>query len=67
MRDEAWFQEIHRRVCAGDVTAPSELAHEVLDRLVNTLQIRYVDWGDSNLLIDAVTDAFMSYVKRPAQ
>jgi RNA polymerase sigma-70 factor, ECF subfamily len=64
---DKWQREIHERLLAGDVTAPAELVEALLERLLHRLTKKYPKLGDPDLLCDAVTDALMSYIKRPAQ
>lgn len=67
MSMDEWQREIHERLLAGDVTAPAELAERLLDPLLQRLAKKYPKLPDPDLIPDAVTDALMSYIKRPAQ
>ncbi|MFZ5448916.1 MAG: hypothetical protein ACOZFS_09810 [Thermodesulfobacteriota bacterium] len=62
-----WQREIHARLLAGEVTAPAELTEALLEPLLQRLAKKYRQLRDPNLLSDAVVDALMSYIKRPAQ
>jgi RNA polymerase sigma-70 factor, ECF subfamily len=62
-----WQLEIHERLLAEDVTAPAELVEGLLEPLTQRLTKKYPKLPDPDLLYDAVTDALMSYIKRPAQ
>jgi len=64
---DAWQREIHERLVAGEVTAPAELVETLLDPLIGRLTRKYTKLPDPDLLTDAVTDALMSYIKRPDQ
>jgi RNA polymerase sigma-70 factor, ECF subfamily len=64
---DKWQREIHERLLAEDVTAPAELAEILLEPLLQRLAQKYPQLPDPDLLYDAVTDALMSYIKRPAQ
>jgi DNA-directed RNA polymerase specialized sigma24 family protein len=64
---DKWQRQIHERLLAGDVTAPAELAEGLIEPLLQRLTKKYPQLHDSDLLYDAVTDALMSYIKRPAQ
>jgi DNA-directed RNA polymerase specialized sigma24 family protein len=64
---DKWQREIHERLLAEDVTAPAELAEFLLEPLFQRLTKKYPQLRDPDLLCDAVTDALMSYIKRPAQ
>jgi hypothetical protein len=62
-----WQREIHERLLAGEVTAPAELAEVMLEPLLHQLTKKFPQLRDPYLLPDAVTDALMSYIKRPTQ
>jgi RNA polymerase sigma-70 factor, ECF subfamily len=62
-----WQSEIHERLVAGEVTAPAELVEVLLEPLLDRLTKRFPKLPDPDLLPDAVTDALMSYIKRPEQ
>jgi RNA polymerase sigma-70 factor, ECF subfamily len=62
-----WQREIHERLLAGEVTAPAELAEVMLEPVLHQLTMKFPKLSDPDLLYDAVTDALMSYIKRPAQ
>jgi RNA polymerase sigma-70 factor, ECF subfamily len=64
---DKWQREIHERLLAEDVTAPAELAEFLLEPLLHRLAKKYPQLHDTDPLCDAVTDALMSYIKRPAQ
>jgi hypothetical protein len=64
---DTWQREIHERLLAEDVTAPAEVADILLEPLLQRLAQKYPQLPDSDLLYDAVTDALMSYIKKPAQ
>jgi RNA polymerase sigma-70 factor (ECF subfamily) len=62
-----WQSKIHERLLAEDVTASAELAEALLEPLLHHLAKKYPKLRDPDILYDAVTDALMSYIKRPAQ
>jgi hypothetical protein len=62
-----WQREIHERLLAADVTAPAELAKVLLGPLLQKLTKKFPQLRDLDILYDAVTDALMSYIKRPVQ
>ena len=64
---DTWQREIHERLLTEDVTAPAELAEALLEPLLQRLARKYLRLPEPALLYDAVTDALMSYIKRPAQ
>jgi RNA polymerase sigma-70 factor, ECF subfamily len=64
---DTWQHNIHKKLLAQEVTAPAELAEVLLEPLIHRLTRKFPKLPDSDLLYDAVTDALMSYVKRPAQ
>ncbi len=67
MHMDTWQRGIHERLLAGDVTAPAELVDILLEPLLDRLTRKYPNLHDPYLLPDAVTDALMSYIKRPEQ
>lgn len=67
MSMDKWQREIHERLLAEDVTAPAELVETLLVLILDRLTRKYPKLSDPDLLPDAVTDALMSYIKRPAQ
>jgi RNA polymerase sigma-70 factor (ECF subfamily) len=67
MSEKHWDQEIHERLLAGEVTAPSELVDVVLPLLMKALEKKNPRFRDSELLNDAITDALISYIKAPHQ
>jgi|SRR5687768_869314 len=67
MPTEAWYQQIHARMLAGDPVASSDLAEAAIDPLFAALRTKHPNLQGENLLEDAVTDAFMSYAKDPSQ
>jgi hypothetical protein len=64
---DKWQSKIHERLLAGDVTAPAELSEGLIGPLLQRLTKKYPKLRDPDLLYDAVTDALMSYIKRPTQ
>ena len=66
MLTKEWYAEIHRRLLSGDPTAPAELVQDTLDILVHRLRKRYPSMSDPNLLVDAVTDGLIDYLKEPS-
>jgi hypothetical protein len=62
-----WFSQIHERLLAGDATAPAELIEMVLEGLSERLSKKHPKFRGTEMLADALTDALMDYVKRPAQ
>ena len=67
MLDDAWYTDIHKRLCEGDLTAFAELAEEVMESLVEKLSRKYPNLRDPDLPTEAVADALMDYSKRPEQ
>ena len=67
MPDDAWYIDIHKRLCEGDLTAFAELAEEVMESLVEKLSRKYPNLRDPDLPTEAVADALMDYSKRPEQ
>ena len=67
MLDDAWYTDIHKRLCEGDLTAFAELAEEVMEALVEKLSHKYPNLPDADLPAEAVADALMDYSKRPEQ
>lgn len=59
------IQNLHPRILAGDLTAPSELAELVLPVLTDSLSKRYPAIFDPHLVDSAVTDALLNYFGRP--
>jgi RNA polymerase sigma-70 factor (ECF subfamily) len=58
---------LHRRLVAGDVTAPAEVAELFLPELVHSLRGRFPSLHDPDLVDLAVEDAVLSYLRRPEQ
>jgi hypothetical protein len=58
-------KEIHRRLLAGDPTAPSELAEAVFDELRSWLRRSMPKIRDPHLYEQAAADAILSYGERP--
>ncbi len=67
MLDDAWYTDIHKRLCEGDLTAFAELAEEVMESLVEKLSHKYPNLRDPDLPTEVVADALMDYSKRPEQ
>jgi DNA-directed RNA polymerase specialized sigma24 family protein len=59
--------ELHRRLAAGDATAPAEIAELFLPELVRDLRGRYRNLHDPDVVDLAVEDAVLSYLRRPGQ
>ena len=59
---------LHARLLVGDLTAPAELATRLLPGLVRALENRYPEVArrDETLILDAATDAILSYAMSPA-
>ena len=66
MPSDVWYQQIHFRLLTGDPVASSELAEAVIDPLLGALRKKHPNLQRDNLFEDAVTDAFMNYVKAPS-
>jgi DNA-directed RNA polymerase specialized sigma24 family protein len=64
---DKWQREIHERLLIEDVTASAELVEALSEPLLYHLTKKYPKLRDPDSLYDAVTDALMSYIKRPAQ
>ncbi len=58
---------LHKRLLADDPTASEELAGIIWEPLLRTLRKKNSRLAWSDALSDGATDAFMSYVGRPAQ
>jgi hypothetical protein len=67
MKDDAWFVEIHERLLGGDPVASSELAEEVWQTLLRSLAEKNPRLRGTEFIEQAVSDALISYIKRPAQ
>ena len=67
MPTEEWLNEIHERLVADDPVAPAELAENILDIIIKKLSAKYYYLNDSSLIIDAVSDAILGYIKNPRQ
>ena len=67
MPSASWYQQIHERLVLKDPSASAELVETILDPLIEKLRKKYPRLHDQDLLIDAVTDALVSYIKRPEQ
>jgi hypothetical protein len=57
---------LHERMLVGDPAAPNDLAHEVLDALVEHLQVSF-STTDRQALWDGIVTAFLDYAEDPAQ
>jgi RNA polymerase sigma-70 factor (ECF subfamily) len=66
MLNEKWQKEIHNRLLDNDPTASAELVEGTLETLISRLQSKFPN-TESELILDAVTDALMSYIKKPTQ
>lgn len=65
--DNAWLLDVHRRLLARDPAAPAQLARKVMGPLAQSLaHVAHLP-DDSEMILDAVTDTLMSYIKRPGQ
>lgn len=67
MPSKSWFNKIHQRLLRRDPTASAECAEAVIGPTTSQLQIRFPKLRGTDVLADAVTDAVMSYLKRPEQ
>ena len=67
MLGDAWYTDIHKRLCEDDSTAPAELAEGVMEALVEKLSHKYPNLSDPDLPVEAAADALMDYIKRPEQ
>ena len=67
MRGDDWFREIHKRLLEGDPVAPAELAEEIWAPLLQRLKKRHPRLALTEFLNDSVSDALISYIKRPGQ
>ena len=67
MPSEAWYRQVHERLLNNDPTASAECAEEAIRPLTKRLENRYPQLRGSDLLVDAVTDAVFSYLRRPKQ
>ena len=67
MPTEEWLSQIHKRLLANDPIAPADLADNVLDVLIKKLSSKYYYLHDPDIIIDAVSDALLSYIKNPKQ
>jgi RNA polymerase sigma-70 factor (ECF subfamily) len=66
MLSEKRQKEIHNRLLENDPTASAELVEGTLETLIDRLQSKFPS-TESELILDAVTDALMSYIKKPSQ
>ena len=64
---EAWYRHVHERLLQGDPTASADCADAVIGPLTKRLQKRFPELRRSDFLVDAVTDAVFSYLRRPDQ
>jgi hypothetical protein len=65
--DEELGQRLHERLVAGDPTAQARVAEEILPGILETFgRYRIARRSDEQLVTDAVVDAFVDYVERPA-
>lgn len=64
---EGWYRQIHERLLQGDPTASADCAQAVIGPLTKRLEGRFPELRGSDFLVDAVTDAVLSYLKRPEQ
>ncbi len=67
MPTEAWYRQVHQRLLRGDPIASAECAHAVIGPITRRLEARFPNLRGSDLLVDAVTDAVFSYLRRPEQ
>ena len=67
MRGNEWFRAIHKRLLEGDPVAPAELAQEIWAALLQLLRKRHPRLAGTDFLDDSVSDALISYIKRPSQ
>jgi RNA polymerase sigma-70 factor (ECF subfamily) len=67
MPTKQWYRQIHERLLAEDPTASAELVEAMLNQLVKELKKKHYTLHDSDMVVDSVTDALLSYIKRPAQ
>ncbi len=68
-RDRTYTLQLHHRLLQGDPRAPSEIMECMYEPLVRRLaNTNPTIWRlDETIIIDAVTDALSSYIKRPEQ
>ncbi len=67
MPTDAWYREVHDRLLQGDPTASADCAGAVIGPLTKRLERRFPELRASDVLVDAVTDAVFSYLRRPGQ
>jgi RNA polymerase sigma-70 factor (ECF subfamily) len=60
-------QLLHERLLAGDPTAPSDLAQQVLQPVTQRLRRRFPTVRDKSMIDDAAVDAILNYAERPSQ
>lgn len=60
-------QLLHERLLAGDPTAPSDLAQQVLEPVTQRLRRRFPGVRDKSLIDSAAVDAILNYAERPGQ
>jgi hypothetical protein len=59
--------EIHQRLLRQDRAASGELMEAYVEQVYRRVRRRYPGVSDETLVYDAVVDAMMNYVRRPAQ
>ena len=67
MPTEEWLSQVHERLLTKDPTAPADFAEKVLDILIKKLSSKYYYLNDPDIVIDSVSDALLSYIKKPEQ
>ena len=58
-------EDLYRRLCSGDPTAPAEFVEYWLDPLFRRLRRAYPH-VDEDLVVDAVTDAILALIRHPS-
>jgi len=67
MKDDELYSNVHERLISGDPIASSELAGKAWKPLLDALKKRFPNLTESEYIFDAVSDALLSYIKRPTQ
>ena len=65
---ENYAQQLHQRLLQDDPLAPAEVVEAFLEELVRRLgaRARAIQLPDDSVILDAATDALLTYVQKPA-
>lgn len=64
---EEYNGQLHQRLIQGDPLAPSDLTEMYLEEVVRRLRLRAGTVTDETLLLDAATDALLTYAQQPTK